>query len=88
MSPRPGAQDSRLQYQPNAARAAEDGSEQQLVEACELMLLQRCFRELLLEEFVTTLHMVCTLLCDSCCVGCRPHSCRQTTCMHVKVAIQ
>jgi hypothetical protein len=37
---------------------AEEDSEQQLVEVCELLLLQRCFRELLLEEFVTTLHLV------------------------------
>jgi hypothetical protein len=35
-----------------------EGGEQQLLEACELLLLQRCFRELLLEEFVTTLHLV------------------------------
>jgi hypothetical protein len=52
---------------------AEHGSEQQLLEACELLLLQRCFRELLLEEFATTLHLVgrarlsllCALVCKA-----------------------
>lgn len=57
VSPRtPAASETRLQG-PSVVRA-EHGSEQQLLEACELLLLQRCFRELLLEEFVTTLHLV------------------------------
>lgn len=49
-----------LDNRPEAAppARAEDGSEQQLVEMCTLMLLQRRFRELLLEEFVMTLHLV------------------------------
>ena len=56
VSPRTPASQSRVQG-PSVIRA-EHGSEQQLLEACELLLLQRCFRELLLEEFVTTLHLV------------------------------
>lgn len=56
VSPRTPASDPRLQGPPVVR--AEHGSEQQLLEACELLLLQRCFRELLLEEFVTTLHLV------------------------------
>lgn len=63
MSPRTPANDSRTQGHAAAGRLGdEDGLiEQQLLEACELMLLQRCFRELLLEEFVTTLHLVWVL---------------------------
>jgi hypothetical protein len=55
MSPRlaPGAAPA------SALTAVEAAREQQLAEACELLLLQRWFRELLLEEFVTTLHLVC-----------------------------
>jgi len=62
VSPRllPGDSRRQQQQQPQqpAAAKAEDSSEQQLIRACELMLLQRHFRELLLEEFVTTLHLV------------------------------
>lgn len=59
MSPRMPAIDSHTPGQ-SALRheEADKHEEQQLLEACELMLLQRCFRELLLEEFVTTLHLV------------------------------
>jgi hypothetical protein len=41
-----------------ATLLVDNDKEQQLAEACELLLLQRCCRDLLLEEFVTTLHLV------------------------------
>jgi hypothetical protein len=59
LSPRTPARDSRLQAGLSASQQEEaERDAQQLMESCELLLLQRCFRELLLEEFVTTLHLV------------------------------
>lgn len=76
LSPRTPAHDSRLQASHAGSRQEEaERDAQQLMESCELLLLQRCFRELLLEEFVTTLHLVCGCDSASLCSCCQHGSC-------------
>jgi hypothetical protein len=54
-----------------AAGSSEQQERLVLSEACELLLLQRWCREVLLHEFLTTLHLVSTAL--SCAHLCGTH---------------